>query len=114
MLDLPQSRFKHFSFLVRKNQIYEISWNHNRKTNPICQRFGFRFETLHSEMSLLIKTTKFFKDDFYRMKIYNVRINNLGAVSLARPCVNCQAALSSHNFKEIWYTNEHGEFEIFN
>lgn len=112
LIDLPQSRFKHFTFFVRRNRILQIGWNFSRRTHTASKKYGFRFETLHSEIHALIGA-KPHREDFHRIKVYNVRINNLGEVANAMPCVNCGPVLDMYGFKDIFYTGEDGMFHTW-
>lgn len=109
LIDWPESKFKHFTFLCRRNKILNISVNH-KKTHPMCKRHGFRWEWLHSEISMLTSCIHIYREDFPRLKLYNVRINNTGQLAMSAPCFNCEAVLRLNGFREVFYTGEDGEF----
>lgn len=54
-----------------------------------------------------------FRDDYHKITIVNLRIDNNNQVANAKPCVNCQRVLKQFKFKHIFYTNEQGQFEEF-
>lgn len=105
-----ESKFKHYSFLVRRNNILGIYLNNPTKTHSLSKRFKFKWQTLHSEIALLASTSFVFGKEFPRLKVYNVRINNLGQISIAKPCINCDLALKSFGFRDVYYTNNDGFF----
>lgn len=109
-IDLPQSRLKHFSFLVRRNRILNMSVNHSRKSHPFCKKHNYRYSSMHSEVKMLLDTKFIYGEDYNKLKVYNVRINKLGAVANSKPCVNCEAVLRLAGFRSIYYTTDEGNF----
>lgn len=110
LINLPQSRHKHFSFLVKRNKILNVAWNHSRKTHPHSKQWDYTFQTIHSELALVISSSMY-KNEFKRLKMYNVRITSGGKIAMAAPCVTCQVMLEYFGFNELYFTNNSGEFE---
>lgn len=105
----------HVSFLLRKNRIRHIACNNYDKTHPRCLKLSYigregeRYEPrLHSELAVLIRNGETDCSD-YRM--VNTRINGLGKLTMSRPCRGCQSLLRSVAIKEVWFSNDKGEFE---
>jgi len=114
LIDLPQSSFKHFSFLVRRNKIIEIGWNHSFKSNPINIKFKYRWaQGIHAEAQMVLSSRMMYRDEYHRMRVYNVRINNEGAIAIAAPCPPCQTLLYSHDLVDVMYTDKDGKFHKF-
>ena len=111
-ISLPRSRFKHFTYIVRRNKIIVFGVNHDRKTNPINQKYGYRYPQIHSEGSAII-AFPYNRNELCEYDFYNVRINNLGQISMSAPCPHCQVLLKSHGIQRIFHTNEQGKFEGF-
>lgn len=111
-IELPRSRFKHFTYIVRRNKIINFGVNHDRKTNPINQKYGYRYPQIHSEGSAII-AFPYNRNELAEYDFYNVRINNLGQISMSAPCPHCQTLLRSHGIQSIFFTTEQGRFERF-
>lgn len=111
-IELPRSRFKHFTYIVRRNKIINFGVNHDRKTNPINQKYGYRYPQIHSEGSAII-AFPYNRNELAEYDFYNVRINNLGQISMSAPCPHCQVLLKSHGIQRIFHTTEQGRFEGF-
>ena len=111
-ISLPRSRFKHFTYIVRRNKIIVFGVNHDKKTNPINQKYGYRYPQIHSEGSAII-AFPYSRIELAEYDFYNVRINNLGQISMSAPCPHCQTLLRSHGIHSIFQTTEQGRFERF-
>ena len=107
LLDLPGSRFKHFTFVTRRNKIINLGWN-DSKTHPMCK--SYRSKSRHSETHAVI-SFRYDKKYLADYDFYNVRINNNNDVALSKPCFFCQEMLLTHGIKSIRYTNDQGVFE---
>lgn len=110
LIDLPQSRFKHFTFLVKRNKIVNVSFNHSTKTHPEVKKHGYRFEAVHAELAMVVAMRDIYGYDFHKMKVYNIRINNLGQVANSAPCFCCNQVLKMNNFRFVYYTGDDGIF----
>ena len=111
MLDKPDSKYKHFSFIVDGQTIFSIGFNNTTKTHPLAQKYGHRFASTHSEINALAK----FPYAIRLLRNYdmvNVRLNKNGVVRLAKPCIHCQQLLMAFNISNIYYSTNAGSFEI--
>jgi len=106
----------HTTFIVRKGKIQRIGIN-AFKTHPRNLLYdyvgaeGVDIRTmigLHSELDAVIKMGK---RDCSDCVFINVRINKHGQVSMAAPCQGCQSILRQVGFKQVFFTNNDGEFE---
>uniref|UniRef100_A0A6M3LX63 Putative CMP/dCMP deaminase zinc-binding n=1 Tax=viral metagenome TaxID=1070528 RepID=A0A6M3LX63_9ZZZZ len=112
MLDLPDSKYKHFSFILSKNKILSVGYNLGFKSHPLAKQYGYRFNAIHSELKA-IQNFPYPPANLSKCKIVNIRImanNNLG---MSRPCFYCSKLLNDFNLTEIWYTNRQGKFEKY-
>lgn len=113
LIDMPQSRFKHFTYITLRNKILNIGYNFSKRSNPISKKFNYRFDDgLHAEAHAIISFI-YPRSELYKYRFYNVRITNQGKVALSAPCEFCQSLLLSHGISDIYYTNEDGVFEKF-
>jgi len=110
MLELPTTTNKHFSFLLIRNKIlasgYSIGW----KTNPLAKKYGYRFNNIHSEMSV-IKNFPYPPAMLSKCTLVNIRIMKSGQLGMARPCHHCSKLLQDFDLTNVWYTNWQGKFE---
>lgn len=107
LIDLPNARHKHFSFIIYKNQILSIGINNSFKSHPEAKKFGYRFNSIHSEFDA-VKRFPHSLDELKRCKLVNIRLNKRKQLRLAKPCKICQTFLTLLNFKEIWYSTNVG------
>jgi deoxycytidylate deaminase len=101
-------RCRHFAFILKKGKIVSIGKNSN-KSHPINQKYGyFKGSGLHAEACAIIKSGKI---DHTNHTLVTFRIDRNDKVAMGRPCKNCQKLLKDVAFKQIFYSNEQGEFE---
>ena len=110
MLDLPDSKSKHFSFILIRNKILSVGYNLGYKSNPMAKRYGHRFNSTHAELAV-IKNFPYSPSLLSKCKLVNIRIKANGQLSMAKPCKNCANLLRDFDLTDIWYTNWQGEFE---
>jgi deoxycytidylate deaminase len=109
LVEIPDSKNKHFSFIVFQGKILSIGWNHGWRTHPIARKLGYRFDAIHSELDSIIG----YRGEEKRLKkctLINVRVNRFGELGMSKPCPNCLNLLSEYRFKDIYYTNFDGQF----
>jgi tRNA(Arg) A34 adenosine deaminase TadA len=106
---LPQGSFRHFSFLVRRNNIVSVGWNLPNKTHPLAMKYGHRYSTIHAELHCLINGPNRLDDP--RLKMVNIRIGRNGKVLLSKPCTACENMLRFVGIKTIFFSNNDGFFE---
>lgn len=104
---MPQSQAKHFSFIVKRNNIISFGWNKSRKTHTIAKRYGHRFSCIHSELDAILNFPYKIGDINY-YEFINVRINHKNEMVLAKPCIKCQHMLIDFNIHRISYTTNDG------
>lgn len=109
LIDSPQSKKKHFSFIVRKNVIESIGFNYVKKTHPMAVKFGYEYPLIHSEMDAILKFNGHL-DDLRKCTIINVRLNKFGKIMMSKPCKFCSKLITSFNFRNIYFTTDSGEF----
>lgn len=109
LIHLPKATNKHFSFILRRNNIVSIGVNYSAKTHPLAIANNFRYGAIHSELNA-IKKCPIHPSDLYRCKLVNVRVNSRGLVCQSKPCQLCENMLRQFEFREIWYTSKEGDF----
>lgn len=112
LMNLPNSKNKHFTFFVRHNTILSIGWNDYDQTHPMCFKHGYRYNAMHSEVSALIKF-RGEREKLKRCTVINTRINRHGIFGMSKPCPICQKILSSIGIRKVWYTDYSGKFQKF-
>lgn len=111
LINIPNSRYKHFTFILSKNnKIVSIGINNIKKTHPLAKKYNHRFYSTHSEISALAK----FPYPLKTLPLYNIiniRLNKKGELRLAKPCNHCQALLQAFGVKQIYYSTSNNTFE---
>ena len=91
-----------------------IGINNENKTHSISYRHGRVTRSLHSEMHALQKFgAKFAGNAKYIISscdMYNIRIDRNFQMKISKPCPSCQNLLNTTDIKNIYYTNNNGEF----
>lgn len=111
MLDLPESRFKHFSFILMRNKTLSVGYNLGFTTHPLAKKYGYRFSSIHSELKA-IKNFPYSLDVLSKCKMVNIRIMKNKKLGMAKPCHICSKLLLDFELNEIWYTDEKGKFKL--
>lgn len=101
---LASKKNRHFSFLVRKNQIVSMGWNNYLKTHPIADKFNYGSKAIHSELACLLNANKIDKKSY----MINIRIGANNSIMLSRPCKNCQSLLLHYGVSDVIYSTEEG------
>ena len=112
MLDLPDSKYKHFSFILSKNKILSVGYNLGFKTHPLAKKYGHRFSSIHAELKAF-QNFPYSPSLLSKCKMVNIRIMANKTLGMARPCQYCSNLLKDFNLTEIWYTNRQGKFEKY-
>jgi len=101
-------RCRHFAFILNKSKIVSIGRN-SKKSHPINQKYGyFDGSGLHAEACAVIKSGNI---DHSRHTLVTFRIDRNNKVAMGKPCRHCQKLLNDVNFKEIYYSDEQGQFQ---
>jgi deoxycytidylate deaminase len=104
-------RCRHFAFILHKNRVVSIGRN-SKKSHPINRKYGyFEGSGIHAEACAVIKSGKV---DHSKNILVTFRIDRNEKVAMGKPCKHCQKLLGDVIFKEIYYSNEKGEFTKFN
>ena len=118
--------FFHCSIAMRGGNIIAMAYNDYSKSHPY-HIFGeykptkIAFTTkykpcTHSEIKLLKRLISMRRDDFHKITVINIRINNNNQLACAAPCPNCLKRLIEYGFKKIFFTtdkaNALGEIKI--
>ena len=109
--DLPQGKNRHFSFITKRNKIVSIGWNKSFKTHPLANKFGHRFNCIHSELDV-INSFNYSIKELQNYSIYNVRVMKDGKIGYSKPCDICQDLLVFFGLKKIYYSNW-SKFNVF-
>lgn len=110
MLDLPDTKYKHFSFLTQRNKVVSIGYNLSFHTHPLAKKYGYRFSNIHSELDA-IKKFPFSPSLLPKYTMVNIRIMGSSRLGLSKPCRKCQRLLKDFGITNIWYSTHNGNFE---
>jgi deoxycytidylate deaminase len=110
LIEAVPHQFKHFSFILRKNNIISVGWNKPFKTHPQANKFGYRFNSIHSELDSILKFDKPVNQLRNHIMV-NIRLDKQGRIRMSRPCETCQRVLSSFLVGEVWYSTNGEAFE---
>lgn len=114
-------RCNHFSFIFLRNRLLTIARN-TLKTHPINlynPKYGLSGADITytkgscSELNAFIKIRNLTNIPFNKLTLINIRINNNGDLALAAPCSSCSSLIKYLSPKEVFYTNNFGEFDEF-
>jgi len=109
----------HFTFALKNGKLISVGQNNPRKTHPrnllrpYLDRDGNNISNqvgVHSELRCILNMGL---DDCGGYSFFNVRIDNNGKIGNSRPCAGCQHLLRSVGFKRVFFTNNAGQFQIF-
>ncbi len=105
-----------FSFAFYKGRVLVMARN-TAKThtlnlrNPIFAQ-GKRLEMKGccAELNLFIKLRNTTNVPFNKLTIVNVRLDKNKRVCMSRPCISCSNLIKYLNPRNVYFTNENGEF----
>lgn len=106
-LDVPQARQRHFSFIVRGNQVLCWGCNNNRRTHPLAAKYS-EHPYIHSELAAIL-AAPVAPAYFCRCDLINLRVMRNGRLGLARPCSHCRRLLEDFEFRRVYYSTNKGE-----
>lgn len=109
--DCPNSRKKHYTFIVLRSKIISVGWNNGWKTHPLAGKHGHRFNSTHSEIAAL-SNFQYPVSHLKHFEIVNVRLLNDSGYNLgmSKPCLNCEAMLIGLGVAGVWYSDRYGDF----
>ena len=108
----------HVSFVLYKNRILSIGKN-NHKTHPINllnPKFNRELVNISSEkktcseLAAIIKLKNTSNVAFNRCSLINIRVDRTGVLNNSCPCSSCKSLIKYFGFKNVFYSNELGEF----
>lgn len=104
---------KHVSFVIKKNKILAFGVNRSMQTHPLAAKLNCRFETMHSELSAILKAKK--SSDFYNATLVNIRLSSLSLLERrpvfrnSRPCSSCQKLIfACPEIRRVVYSTDSG------
>ena len=101
LLDLPNGRSRHFSFLVKRNNIVSMGWNKILKTHPIAFRYEHPYHKIHSELDCILNTKE---ENLSKLVMINVRIDMHNRLRISKPCNPCQNMLRDYGIKNVYFS----------
>jgi deoxycytidylate deaminase len=117
---LQTGRAFHCTVALRGSKVIAIGYNDYTQLHPY-QIFGKYNEYkpiaythtigLHSEIACIKQIL--FRNDYHKLTLVNIRIDNNGLLANAKPCVNCQRVLNMFHFKRILYSTNFNQFKEF-
>jgi tRNA(Arg) A34 adenosine deaminase TadA len=111
LFELPQSRAKHFSFVVRKHRLLSLGWNMTTKTHPMAKRFGQEeWPYIHSEL-MAVRNFPYPPAELDRCVLINTRIGLDKKIRMSKPCDCCRRLIAAFGFREVWYTGVAGDWK---
>jgi deoxycytidylate deaminase len=109
------NRCRHFSFILYKNRLIATGMNYNkthplnllnRKVSKITGEDYSEYKHTCSELNAILKLKRLTNIDTKKCTLVNIRFDRNDSVSMAKPCSSCDSLLKYHNFKQIiWSTN---------
>ena len=117
--DLFPSKSLHLSFIVYKGRIISIGQN-SKKTHPInlrnkkINKDGIDISSFRgtcSELSALTQLIRMTNISANKCQLINIRVNKQNEIRMARPCNSCLGLLAFFRVKNVYFSNEKGEFE---
>lgn len=105
-----QGKYRHFSFMIYKNEILSCGTNCPTKTVRLAFDWNYLFPFRHSELDCIAKCN-LPPSLFKKCRLINIRIGHKDNILLSRPCKDCQRVILAFNIGEVYYSNEWGNFE---
>lgn len=90
--------------VFKGSRLISIGWN-STKTHPNSKT---RHKAHHAEFSALIGNYKY---DLMGSTIFVARVTPGGAISMAKPCDECQKIIGAAGVKKVYFTNHAGNVE---
>jgi len=114
----PLIRCYHYAAAFDGNKMIAFAKNNPIKFNAKAYRMGemFNIETYkeypypHAESHLVSKLLDRYNSICSNWSIVVLRINREGKILLSKPCKNCQKILDALELKNIYYSDNNGNF----
>lgn len=120
LLDVnPNARCRHFSFILYKGRLIATGTNRpkthplnliNRKVSKITGDDYSDQKQTCSELNAILKLKRLTNIDTKKCTLINIRYDRNDNIALARPCMSCENLLRYHNFKNILWSINKGEY----
>ena len=107
---LPNSRHRHFSFIVLRNKVISWGYNDGWTTHPLSVSYNYRFDAKHSELSAIINFP-YRPSKLKNYTLINLRLLADRSVGLSKPCKLCSKLLSDFGVYDVYYSTSGGSFE---
>lgn len=109
LIDKPEGREKHFTFLTKGSKIITIGFN-----NVFTQRvkidhktyWTYPFGGVHSELDAVAGLRDL--SNVRKLTLTNIRVNRLRQLRYSKPCPVCQGFLSRLGFKTVYFSTDNG------
>lgn len=115
-------RCRHFSFVLNKKKIVSIGIN-QRKTHPTNlknRKFSIKTgedfsDQKHtcSEFNAIIKLKNMTNINTKRCTLINVRYDRNKKLAFASPCMSCKSLLTFFEFKNVFFTDDKGNYHEY-
>lgn len=102
-------RCKHTAYIIKKGRIVAIGVN-CLKTHPKILWYKYpeyRHGAIHAELRACLNGRRSIYD---KHSLVVIRVDNNGKLNLSKPCLGCQDVIQHFRFREVWYTDQKGEF----
>lgn len=109
-IHLPDSGFKHFSFLMDGKKQVSFGWNLGFKTSPEGARWGHRFAAQHSEI-MCIRNFPYSVHELNQYLLVNIRLNKMFQPALSKPCKFCVNFLNHLGINQVIYSDNNQYFQ---
>jgi hypothetical protein len=112
-------RCRHFSFILNKKRIVAIGVNQqkthptnlkNRKVSIITGEDFSDQKHICSEFNAIIKLKNLTNIDTKKCLMVNLRYDRNKKLALASPCMSCINLLKYHEFKQVIWSNNEGQY----
>lgn len=104
------NKSRHCSIICKGKKIIATGINYENRTHPLSNKIG---NTVHSELAAIM-SIRHFEWDFRKFTLFNVRFNRFNEVVNSKPCSWCEKLILAYEIKDVYFTNNVGEFEKWN
>lgn len=98
------SKYKHFTFVVKASRILVTGWNDAGKTHPICAHYGYFNNAMHAEVHCFLRIPHNLR--LHGVHLVNIQLRRGQRVAISAPCKKCQYFLFDQGFDSIWYSTD--------
>lgn len=103
-------QYFHVAIIFKGKRVRSIGWNNAKKSNPIILKYPYKPNSrIHAEMSAILKIKNV---ETSNLNIIVMRIDDKGNLCNSKPCSGCEAMIHDFGFKNVYYSNEQGDFSL--